>query len=114
MEKPSIIWLIAVFLLLSMSIVFAGVAPNKGSEVSAQKASVTAKAKANVNAAFNRIAPKHIVGIADCIYAIYYPTDSDYENDVNGVLMGPIISPNSPDGFVIDGVLVVCGEVTFG
>jgi hypothetical protein len=113
MKKLGIV-LICIMLLALISIASAAPAPNKGTDVSAQKAADVAKANANANAAFNRIASAPTVGIADCVYAIYYETESDYENDINGILMGPIIPPNSPDGFIVTGVLVVCGEVTFG
>ena len=45
---------IAVALLLSIDIATAAPAPNKGSDVSAQKAADMAKQNANENAAFNR------------------------------------------------------------
>lgn len=113
MRKLTLV-LICVALSIMISVASAAPAQNKGSDISAQKAADVAKANANANAAFNRIASKPTVGIADCIYAIYYETESDYENDLNGILMGPIISPNSPDGFMVTGVLYICGEVQFG
>ena len=68
MRKQSILGAIGIFLVLAsvIQVVFAGVAPNKGADISASRVSAAAKANANINAAFNRNAP--VVSCATIVY----------------------------------------------
>lgn len=82
-----------ILMLLVASFVAAIPAPNKGSDISAEKVSEKTTILANQNAAFNRRSN------GECIYALY-----------NGLPVGPYLG----EDFEIDGTLEICGWVFIG